>query len=125
MNQEKDVQRKRETIVYSSDSHVSNKTITKNDNVNMSNDSKMLENLRKGSDIPQSDIRKVMSEMDERRECNVTKYIVTSACMKTKTGALVDRGANGGLVGDDVLSEITLILCYFPSHAVKLYTDRA
>ena len=43
-----------------------------------------------------------MSEVGDRRECNVTKYTVTSACMKDKTGALVDRGANGGLAGDDV-----------------------
>ena len=35
-------------------------------------------------------------------DCNTVRYTVTSAHMKTKPGALVDRGANGGLVGSDI-----------------------
>lgn len=65
-------------------------------------DNSILDNLKRGTDIPQSDINRLMSEVGKRNtstSCNVTQYLVSSAHFKDKVGALVDRGANGGLAG--------------------------
>jgi len=77
----------------------------------------------RGSDLPPSDIRKVLSTENTRkaskvdqtnaneivingthyRAVNVARiYSVSSTHRTTASGSLVDRGANGGITGDDV-----------------------
>ena len=52
----------------------------------------VFDNLKRGDEIPQSDVRTMMSMVDEKKnvlDCNITRYLVSSAKHNDKTGALL------------------------------------
>ena len=84
--------------------HVSSANSTMND-IKIETEEDIFDHIKNGNDIPQSDLRRMMSETDKRSgnvKCNHLSYTVTSTQTKTSCGALIDRGANGGLAGSDV-----------------------
>ena len=103
--QENNTQKREDRTINATESSSDNNNVEKDLTPSYSDPNSLLGNLKKGRDVPPSDIRKVMAETDMRRsnrECNTSRYTVTLAHIKVKPGALVDRGANGGLAGSDV-----------------------
>ena len=75
-------QKREDRTINSAESQSDNhNTIEKCVTTSYQDNNSLLDNLRKGRDTPQSDIRKVMAEADVKRnslDCNTARYTVTS-----------------------------------------------